>query len=68
MERCLICVFLFRSGGINPILAHEMHRNNIVRVVDETLQASNILIEDVDAIAVTNRPGNNMNIHTLSNR
>lgn len=38
-----------------------MHRDNIVRVIDETLQASNTSIEDVDAIAVTNRPGKNMN-------
>lgn len=35
-----------------------MHRENIARIVDETLQASNTSIEDVDAIAVTNRPGN----------
>lgn len=34
-----------------------MHRENIERVVDETLQAAQMSVEDVDAIAVTNRPG-----------
>lgn len=34
-----------------------MHRDNIVRVVDQTLQAANMSVEHVDAIAVTNRPG-----------
>lgn len=53
-------MFQFRCGGINPVLAHEMHRSNIARVVNETLQASNMSMEDVDAIAVTNRPGKNI--------
>jgi hypothetical protein len=33
------------------------HRKNIVRIVDETLKISKLQIEEIDAIAVTNRPG-----------
>lgn len=34
-----------------------MHRENIERVANEALANAKISIEDVDAIAVTNRPG-----------
>lgn len=34
-----------------------MHRENIERVVSETFNQSGLSVQDVDAIAVTNRPG-----------
>lgn len=34
-----------------------MHRQNIERVVNETFARSDLSVKDVDAIAVTNRPG-----------
>lgn len=46
-----------RYGGVNPIFAHELHRNNIDRVVTEALDKAGKTIEDVDAIAVTTKPG-----------
>lgn len=46
-----------RTGGINPIFAQELHRQHIDRVVDGALKDANLSAADVDAIAVTNRPG-----------
>ncbi|XP_047020010.1 probable tRNA N6-adenosine threonylcarbamoyltransferase, mitochondrial [Helicoverpa zea] len=46
-----------RYGGVNPLVAHELHRMNIDKAVTDSLQKANITIEDVDAIAVTTRPG-----------
>lgn len=34
-----------------------MHRENIERVANEALSNANMQIEDIDAIAVTTRPG-----------
>lgn len=50
-------VFRFRSGGINPVTAHHFHRQHIERVVQDSLAAARMSIDDVDAIAVANRPG-----------
>lgn len=41
-----------------PPIAQEFHRENIEKVVAETFRQSGIDIKDIDAIAVTNRPGN----------
>lgn len=48
----------FRYGGINPPMAQEFHRQHIECVVNEALSVANLNVaDDVDAIAVTNRPG-----------
>lgn len=46
-----------KFGGILPPVAQAFHREHIERVVEESLKQGKIAIEDVDAIAVTNRPG-----------
>ncbi|XP_037294918.1 probable tRNA N6-adenosine threonylcarbamoyltransferase, mitochondrial [Manduca sexta] len=46
-----------RCGGINPLVAHELHRDNIDNVVNEALGNAGLKIKDVDAIAVTTKPG-----------
>ncbi|GAB0087710.1 Probable tRNA N6-adenosine threonylcarbamoyltransferase, mitochondrial [Sergentomyia squamirostris] len=46
-----------KYGGIIPPLAQDMHRENIEGVVGACLNTSGVAIRDVDAIAVTNRPG-----------
>lgn len=47
----------FRYGGIIPTLAADFHRANIEQVVADTFTKANLQIEDIDAIAVTSRPG-----------
>ncbi|XP_055326041.1 tRNA N6-adenosine threonylcarbamoyltransferase, mitochondrial-like, partial [Sitodiplosis mosellana] len=49
--------FHLRNGGINPNFAQELHRLHIENVVTEALQGANFTVNDVDGIAVTNRPG-----------
>lgn len=44
-------------GGVVPEIASRMHTENITMVLEDTLNKSNIKIEDVDAIAVTYAPG-----------
>lgn len=44
-------------GGIIPPIAQDLHRKNIENVVCETLRKSNFGFSDLDAFAVTNRPG-----------
>uniref|UniRef100_A0A336MN16 N(6)-L-threonylcarbamoyladenine synthase n=1 Tax=Culicoides sonorensis TaxID=179676 RepID=A0A336MN16_CULSO len=44
-------------GGIIPPVAADMHRANIEPVVNSTMEKSGLNISDLDAIAVTNRPG-----------
>lgn len=46
-----------KNGGIIPPLAADLHREHIKSVVDLALEKSNISVADLDAIAVTNRPG-----------
>lgn len=46
-----------RHGGINPIIAREFHRNNIEKVVSNALDKASMKIEDINAIAVTTKPG-----------
>lgn len=40
-----------------PPIAQQFHREKIQQVVADTFEQSKIEIEDIDAIAVTNRPG-----------
>lgn len=49
-------------GGILPPIAQSFHRKHIERIVEESLQKANVKPEDLDAIAVTNRPGMMMSL------
>ena len=49
--------FLFRTGGVVPVVAADLHRDNLQRVTDLALEESGLQIEDVDIIAVTVGPG-----------
>jgi len=44
-------------GGVVPEIASRMHAENITMVLEETLNKSNMKVEDCDAIAVTYAPG-----------
>lgn len=46
-----------RYGGINPVIARELHRDNIETAVSETLRKSSLTVDDIDAVAVTVKPG-----------
>lgn len=50
-------------GGIIPPVAQSFHRNNIETVVENTLRNAKMTIQDIDAIAVTNRPGESLNLY-----
>lgn len=51
-----------RYGGVNPLVAYELHRNNIELAVNEALEKASINIENVDAVAVTTKPGMLINL------
>lgn len=44
-------------GGVVPEIASRMHTENITKVLEETMTKANMKIEDIDAIAVTQKPG-----------
>ncbi len=44
-------------GGVVPEIASRRHAENICGVVKEALEAANVGIEDIDAVAVTYAPG-----------
>ena len=44
-------------GGVVPEIASRMHTENITMVLDETLAKANMQVNEVDAIAVTYKPG-----------
>lgn len=46
-----------RLGGINPIIAREYHRDHIGDVTAKALRQASVKIDDLDAIAVTTKPG-----------
>lgn len=46
-----------RFGGVNPLIAYELHRDNIEVAVNEALTEARLTIGDIDAIAVTIKPG-----------
>ncbi|XP_006210050.3 tRNA N6-adenosine threonylcarbamoyltransferase, mitochondrial isoform X2 [Vicugna pacos] len=46
-----------KTGGIIPPVAQQLHRENIQRIVQEALSASNISPSDLSAIATTVKPG-----------
>lgn len=44
-------------GGVVPEVASRMHTENITMVLEETLNKANMTVNDVDAIAVSYKPG-----------
>ena len=44
-------------GGVVPEIASRMHVENITIVIEECLKKANMIIDDIDAIAVTYGPG-----------
>ncbi|HET6821511.1 MAG TPA: tRNA (adenosine(37)-N6)-threonylcarbamoyltransferase complex transferase subunit TsaD [Anaerolineales bacterium] len=46
-----------RYGGVFPEVASRQHVLSIIPVVEETLDQSNLTLNDIDAIAVTRGPG-----------
>ncbi|XP_075970722.1 tRNA N6-adenosine threonylcarbamoyltransferase, mitochondrial-like [Anticarsia gemmatalis] len=46
-----------KYGGVNPLVAKILHRENIEPAVAEALNKADKTIKDVDAIAVTTKPG-----------
>lgn len=53
--QCICCVYSF--GGIIPPVARDLHKQNIDSVVTLALHAAQININDLDAVAVTVKPG-----------
>src|SRR5919109_2240357 len=46
-----------RYGGVFPEVASRQHVLSIIPVVEETLEQSNLSLDDIDAVAVTRGPG-----------
>lgn len=46
-----------RYGGINPLVARDLHRDNIEFAVKQALEQSKLNVSNIDAIAVTTKPG-----------
>ncbi|XP_050418470.1 tRNA N6-adenosine threonylcarbamoyltransferase, mitochondrial isoform X1 [Patella vulgata] len=44
-------------GGIIPIIARDLHKQNIANVVDEAIKNAKLSNQDIEAIAVTTEPG-----------
>ena len=44
-------------GGVVPEIASRRHLETVIPVVDEALSRAGVALEDMDALAVTNRPG-----------
>ncbi|XP_051478924.1 tRNA N6-adenosine threonylcarbamoyltransferase, mitochondrial isoform X2 [Apus apus] len=46
-----------QSGGIIPVVAQQLHRENIEQVVEEALSVSGVSVHQLAAIATTVKPG-----------
>lgn len=46
-----------KYGGVMPEIASRLHLENILCVIDEALSKASIILDDVDAFAVTRGPG-----------
>ncbi|XP_066178617.1 tRNA N6-adenosine threonylcarbamoyltransferase, mitochondrial [Sylvia atricapilla] len=46
-----------QTGGIIPVVAQQLHRENIERVVEEALCASGVSVAELSAVATTVKPG-----------
>ncbi|CAG9784975.1 unnamed protein product [Diatraea saccharalis] len=51
-----------RYGGVNPVIAYELHRKNIEAAANDALRNACVKINDIDAIAVTSKPGMLINL------
>lgn len=51
-----------RYGGVNPVVAHELHRDNIESAVKDALSSAYMKIDSINAIAVTTKPGMLINL------
>lgn len=51
-----------RYGGVNPQIAYDLHQANIKTVVNDALRSANLKLDDMDAIAVTTKPGMSINL------
>ncbi|KAH9496874.1 putative tRNA N6-adenosine threonylcarbamoyltransferase, mitochondrial [Bulinus truncatus] len=51
------------TGGIIPTVAKELHIEHVESVVEQALNAAQMRLQDVDAIAVTVKPGLVMSLH-----
>ena len=45
------------TGGVVPIVAADLHRDNLQKVTNLALERSGLQIEDIDVVAVTVGPG-----------
>ncbi|XP_027492584.1 probable tRNA N6-adenosine threonylcarbamoyltransferase, mitochondrial isoform X1 [Corapipo altera] len=46
-----------QTGGIIPVVAQQLHRENIERVVEEALRVSGVSVPELAAVATTVKPG-----------
>src|SRR5271168_3139845 len=46
-----------RYGGVVPEIASRAHVRQILPMIDEALRRANVTLRDLDAVAVTTRPG-----------
>jgi N6-L-threonylcarbamoyladenine synthase len=46
-----------RFGGVGPEIASRAHLERILPVIDETLRAARVTLDELDAVAVVNTPG-----------
>lgn len=51
------CSYIERHGGIIPPVACRLHAENIEEVVNTSLKRSGVSLEEIDAVAVTVKPG-----------
>lgn len=56
-KRIVILLLFTRAGGIIPLVAQQLHRENIERVVKEALSVSGVSVRELAAIATTVKPG-----------
>lgn len=49
--------FIYSYGGIIPPRAQDLHRLKIANTFERCLEESGLACEEIDAIAVTTRPG-----------
>lgn len=50
-------LLFLRFGGIIPTIARDLHKSNITKVCEDVLRNANLKLRDLDAIAVTVKPG-----------
>nr|XP_056717209.1 tRNA N6-adenosine threonylcarbamoyltransferase, mitochondrial [Euleptes europaea] len=46
-----------KTGGIIPLVAQQLHQENVGRIVQEALSASGVCMNDLSAVATTVKPG-----------